>query len=103
MGEVAARLADVVVITDDNPRAEDPAQIRREMMTGVACVPVELRAEVREIAGREDALREVVRMASRDDVILALGKGHETTQEINGEFHPLDDRLVLARVLAEST
>lgn len=103
MGEVAARLADVVVITDDNPRAEDPAQIRREMMTGVARVPAELRAEVREIAGREDALREVVRMASRDDVILALGKGHETTQEINGEFHPLDDRLMLARVLAEST
>jgi len=102
MGEVAARLADVVVITDDNPRAEDPAQIRREMMVGVARVPAEQRAEVHEITGREDALREVVRMASRGDVILALGKGHETTQEINGQFHAFDDRVVLSEALVES-
>ncbi len=101
MGEVAARLADVVVLTDDNPRSENPAQIRREMMVGVERVPATQRALVRETAGREEALREVVRMADSNDVVLALGKGHETTQEINGVFRELDDRVVLAAAISE--
>lgn len=101
MGELAARLADVVVITDDNPRSEDAAQIRREMMGGVELVPHAQRAEVHDIAGREVALRDVVRMAGSGDVVLALGKGHETTQEIDGEFHDLDDRVVLAAAISE--
>ena len=63
MGEIAARLADVVVITDDNPRSEEPARIRHEMMVGVRRVPESERARVSEIAGREDALRDVARMA----------------------------------------
>lgn len=100
MGEVAARLADVVVITDDNPRSEDPSAIRREIMVGVDRVPLSTRAQVSEIAGREEALRDVMRMAAREDVVIALGKGHESTQEVNGVFVPLDDRSVLVDAVA---
>ena len=103
MGSTAARLADVVVITDDNPRSEDPALIRREMMVGVGQVPVNVRADVTEIPGREAALREVIRLAQPQDVVLALGKGHETTQEASGVLTALDDRAVLASALLETT
>ena len=100
MGESAARMADVVIITDDNPRSEDPQTIRQEMMTGVQRVPESERAQVLEIAGREKALQELVRLALPADVALALGKGHETTQEINGQRFDLDDRVVLAAAVA---
>lgn len=103
MGEVAARLADVVVVTDDNPRSEDPSAIRQEMMVGVERVPVSIRAQVREVAGREEALRDVMRLAARQDVVIALGKGHESTQEVNGHFVPLDDRAILADAIARLT
>ena len=100
MGEIAARLADVVIITDDNPRSEDPAVIRQEMMAGVEQVPESQRAQVLQIAGREAALQELVRVALPADVALALGKGHETTQEIKGQRFELDDRVVLAAAMA---
>ncbi len=100
MGEIAARLADVVIITDDNPRSEDPAVIRQEMMAGVEQVPESQRAQVLQIAGREAALQELVRVTRPADVALALGKGHETTQEINGQRFELDDRVVLAAAMA---
>lgn len=99
MGAAAASGADIAIITDDNPRSEDPAKIRREMIAGMASAAPDIRAETVEIGDRTDALTYAVRIAAPNDVILALGKGHETTQEINGARFPLDDRQVLASAL----
>jgi UDP-N-acetylmuramoyl-L-alanyl-D-glutamate--2,6-diaminopimelate ligase len=97
MGEIAARLADVVVITDDNPRSEDPAAIRAAVLAGARGG----RAEVLEIGDRRLAIREAVLRAEAGDVVLIAGKGHETGQEANGEVHPFDDRVVAAEELQE--
>ena len=95
MGEIAARLADVVVVTDDNPRTEDPAMIRAAVLAGTEGQ----RAEVIEVPGRRDAIRRAVSLAGPGDVVLLAGKGHETGQEIQGVVHPFDDRTVAAEEL----
>lgn len=96
MGEIAARLADVLVVTDDNPRAEDPAAIRRALLEGTAGA----RAQVLEIADRRTAIREALRRARTGDIVLVAGKGHETGQEIQGVVHPFDDRVVVREELS---
>jgi UDP-N-acetylmuramoyl-L-alanyl-D-glutamate--2,6-diaminopimelate ligase len=100
MGAAAADGSDVLVVTDDNPRSEDPAAIRAAMLAGVEDVPVERRAEVHEIAGRRNALATAVGLARPGDTLLVAGKGHETGQEVAGTVHPFDDRAVLREVLA---
>jgi UDP-N-acetylmuramoyl-L-alanyl-D-glutamate--2,6-diaminopimelate ligase len=95
MAEIAARLADVFVITDDNPRTEDPSAIRAAMLAGITD-PV---AEVIELGDRRAAIREAVRMARQGDIVLIAGKGHETGQEIDGVVHPFDDRDVVREEL----
>jgi UDP-N-acetylmuramoyl-L-alanyl-D-glutamate--2,6-diaminopimelate ligase len=92
MGEIAARLADLVVVTDDNPRTEDPAEIRRAVLEGARRGG----AEVLEEGDRRAAIRAAVRRARTGDVVLIAGKGHETGQEVHGRVHPFDDRLVAA-------
>jgi UDP-N-acetylmuramoyl-L-alanyl-D-glutamate--2,6-diaminopimelate ligase len=72
MGAAAARLADVVIVTDDNPRSEDPAAIRRAILRGAA--------EAREVPGRREAIADAVSQAGADDIILLAGKGHEQGQ-----------------------
>jgi UDP-N-acetylmuramoyl-L-alanyl-D-glutamate--2,6-diaminopimelate ligase len=83
MGEVAARLADVVIVTDDNPRGEDPAAIRAQVLEGIAGAT--------EIAGRREAIAEAIRIAGPQDIILLAGKGHETGQIIGAQVFPFDD------------
>ncbi|SFD85345.1 UDP-N-acetylmuramoyl-L-alanyl-D-glutamate--2,6-diaminopimelate ligase [Blastococcus tunisiensis] len=100
MGAAAAAGSDVLVVTDDNPRSEDPARIRAAMLAGVEDVPVDRRAEVHEVAGRRDALAAAVALARPGDTLLVAGKGHETGQEVAGTVHPFDDREVLHEVLA---
>ncbi|GAA1920058.1 UDP-N-acetylmuramoyl-L-alanyl-D-glutamate--2,6-diaminopimelate ligase [Nocardioides hwasunensis] len=90
MGEIAARLADVAIITDDNPRTEDPAAIRAAVLAGAGGG----RAEVLEVGDRRLAIREAVRRAAPGDVVLVAGKGHETGQEVGDVVHPFDDRVV---------
>jgi len=92
MGAVGARLADVMVVTDDNPRSEDPASIRAALLAGVDDVPPGERAEVVEIGSRHDAIRHAVAIASDGDTVLVAGKGHEAGQEVAGVVHPFDDR-----------
>ncbi len=96
MGRSAAALADLVVVTDDNPRTEDPAAIRAALVAGAADGP----AEVVEVGGRRAAIREALRRAGPGDIVLVAGKGHESGQEVAGVVHPFDDRVVVAEELA---
>lgn len=91
MGEIAARLADVVVVTDDNPRSEDPASIRAEVLAGTG----DGSAEVLEVGNRREAIRAALHRAAFGDIVLVAGKGHETGQEVDGVVHPFDDREVV--------
>ena len=86
MGEVAVRLSDVVIVTDDNPRSEDPALIRSEIMAGAAGAT--------EVPGRREAIAEAIRMARPGDIVLVAGKGHETGQIVGDRVLPFDDALV---------
>ncbi len=97
MGEVAARLADAVVVTDDNPRNESPAAIRQAILAGCAGP-----GRVREIGDRDRAIRTAVREAEVGDVVLIAGKGHEATQIIAGVEHPFSDRELAMRLTAGS-
>jgi len=96
MGEVAARLADVVVVTDDNPRTEDPAAIRREVLSGIDPTA---NSQVHDVAGRGVAIALAAFLADVSDTILVAGKGAETGQQIGGIVHPFDDRLRLRDAL----
>jgi UDP-N-acetylmuramoyl-L-alanyl-D-glutamate--2,6-diaminopimelate ligase len=100
MGEIAARGADLLIVTDDNPRSEDPAAIRRAMLAGALAVPARERGDVQEVGGRAAAIAAAVAAAEADDTVLIAGKGHETGQEIAGVVHPFDDRDVLRAALA---
>jgi UDP-N-acetylmuramoyl-L-alanyl-D-glutamate--2,6-diaminopimelate ligase len=96
MGAAAAEGADVLIVSDDNPRTEDPAAIREAVRQGAELAHG---AQVLEVAGRREAIAEAVRLARSGDVVAVLGKGHERGQEINGELLAFDDRVELARAL----
>ncbi|HEY0002977.1 MAG TPA: UDP-N-acetylmuramoyl-L-alanyl-D-glutamate--2,6-diaminopimelate ligase [Actinoplanes sp.] len=98
MGAAAARGSDLVIITDDNPRTEDPAAVRAAVRTGAE--EADAAAKVIEVAGRRAAIAEAVRLAGPGDVIAVLGKGHERGQEVNGQVLPFDDRIELAAALS---
>jgi UDP-N-acetylmuramoyl-L-alanyl-D-glutamate--2,6-diaminopimelate ligase len=97
MGRVAAELADLVVVTDDNPRSEDPASIRREILSGAT--EADAAAHVVEIGDRREAIDHAVAWADAGDVVLIAGKGHETGQTRAGHTQPFDDRVELAAAL----
>ena len=86
MGRVATRLADVAIVTDDNPRSEDPARIRADIMAGASGAT--------EVPGRREAIAEAIRIARDGDIVLVAGKGHETGQIIGNRVLPFDDALV---------
>lgn len=98
MGEAAAAAADVIIVTDDNPRSEDPAVIRAEIVAGADVGP----AVVIEVAGRRDAIAHAVALAHLGDTVVVAGKGHETGQDIAGTVHHFDDRSVLAELIEAS-
>ncbi len=101
MGQVAASLADVLVVTDDNPRSEDPGLIRAQIIAGAETVKDG--AVVYEIADREQAIATALREATPHDTVVVAGKGSETGQEIAGSIYPFDDRAVATAVLEELT
>lgn len=95
MGKSAARLADHVFVTDDNPRSEDPASIRAAILAGAGTVNSPGRGQlwaVTEIADRRIAIGQAVSIGRPGDTVLVLGKGHEQGQEISGVVFPFDDR-----------
>ena len=95
MGGIATRLSDVVIITSDNPRSEDPAVIIREIEEGTG------KKNYRIEPDRKEAIRKAVDMADDGDIVLIAGKGHETYQEIRGVRHDFDDREVLKERLQD--
>ena len=97
MGAAAAQGSDLVIITDDNPRTEDPSFVRSSIRTGAE--EASTGAKVIEVPGRRAAIDEAVRLAAPGDVIAVLGKGAEQGQEVNGEVLPFDDRIELAAAL----
>ena len=86
MGAVASRMSDVVIVTDDNPRSEDPGAIRSAIMAGASGAT--------EVPGRREAIAEAIRIARSGDIVLVAGKGHETGQIIGDRVLPFDDALV---------
>jgi UDP-N-acetylmuramoyl-L-alanyl-D-glutamate--2,6-diaminopimelate ligase len=100
MGMVAARLSDRVVITSDNPRTEDPLRIIEEVKRGTAAEARQGGAEVVTEVDRREAIVHAIASASRGDVVLVAGKGHEKYQEIGGAVLPFDDVAVAREALA---
>ena len=96
MGDAARRLADVAVITSDNPRSEDPEAIVADILEGAAGGPAELVVEV----DRRAAIGRALRAARAGDVVVIAGKGHEQGQERDGVVTPFDDREVAREALA---
>src|SRR6201999_391793 len=97
MGRVAAELADLVVVTDDNPRDEDPTAIRAAIMTGATTAGGA--AQVVEVGDRREAIDHAVAWARPGDVVLIAGKGHEAGQTSHGQTRPFEDREELSRAL----
>ncbi|GGA97256.1 UDP-N-acetylmuramoyl-L-alanyl-D-glutamate--2,6-diaminopimelate ligase [Brucella endophytica] len=93
MGEIATRLADVVIVTDDNPRSEVPASIRAQIL---AAAP-----RATEIGDRREAIRTAVNMMQSGDTLIVAGKGHEEGQTIGGVTHPFSDHAEVAAALKE--
>ena len=98
MGEIGVRLADIAIITSDNPRKEDPMEIIRDILAGVT--PELGTYEV--IENRRAAIRRAMDIAQENDIIVLAGKGHETYQEIQGVKHHLDEREEVADYLKET-
>ena len=84
MGEAAAKFADHVIVTDDNPRSEDAATIRKEALAGAP--------GAREIGDRAEAIREGIAALKAGDILIIAGKGHETGQIVGSETRPFSDR-----------
>jgi len=101
MGMVAARLSDVVVITSDNPRSEDPMRIIDEVKLGAEPEARQGRADVVAIVDRREAIQHAIDLASAEDLVLVAGKGHEKYQEIGGRVTPFDD-VAVARAALEA-
>ncbi len=99
MGRIAAEGADLVFLTSDNPRGEDPDAILREVEAGVAVVPGGA-DRCRTIPDRTEAVQAAVASARPGDAVLVAGKGHETTQTKGDHVEHLDDREVAREALA---
>jgi UDP-N-acetylmuramoyl-L-alanyl-D-glutamate--2,6-diaminopimelate ligase len=94
MGEIAARLADVVIVTDDNPRSEEPASIRAAIL---AAAP-----DAVEIGDRREAIRTAVAMLGAGDTLIVAGKGHEEGQTIADRTLPFSDHAEVRAALREA-
>ena len=92
MGKAVAEHADIAILTDDNPRSEDPAAIRADVLT--------IGEEITEIGDRREAIMHAIRLAGEGDVVAITGKGHETGQTIAGVTHPFDDAEEAAKAIA---
>jgi UDP-N-acetylmuramoyl-L-alanyl-D-glutamate--2,6-diaminopimelate ligase len=97
MGEISVSLADVVIVTSDNPRSEDPEAIMSSIIAGI---PDHMRHRLLSTdVDRRRAIQRAINIARTGDVVLIAGKGHEVTQTIGAESYPFDDRMVALEML----
>ncbi len=97
MGEVSGRIADLTIITSDNPRDEEPAAIIEDIKTGIQ----KTSGKYVEIPDRKEAIRYAIKHGEPGDIIVLAGKGHEDYQEIKGKKYPMDERVLIREILAE--
>ena len=97
MGEVSGRLADLTIITSDNPRFEKPLDIIADIRTGIEKTD----GKYIEIPDRKGAIGLAIHHGQKGDVIVLGGKGHEDYQEIKGKKYPMDERVLIAEILKE--
>lgn len=97
MGEVSGRLADLTIITSDNPRYEEPLDIIADIVTGIE----KTSGEYVKIPDRKEAIKYAIENGKKGDIIVLAGKGHEDYQEIEGKKYPMDERVLIVEVLNE--
>lgn len=95
MGEVAGRLANISIVTTDNPRTEKPEDIISDIEAGIS----KTKGNYKIIVDRKEAIAEAIRMANKRDIVILAGKGHETYQEINGVKNEFDERKIVKEIL----
>jgi len=95
MGEISGRIADFTFITSDNPRTEEPEEIVREIEEGIK----KTKGNYKVVVDRTEAIREAINMATKLDIIVLAGKGHEPYQEINGKKYPFDERIIVKEII----
>lgn len=97
MGEISGRIADFTFITSDNPRTENPEEIVHQIEEGMK----KTKGKYKVIVDRTEAIKEAIQMATKRDIIVLAGKGHEPYQEINGVKHPYDERIIVNEIIEE--
>ena len=97
MGEISGRIADFTFITSDNPRTENPEKIVEQIEEGMK----KTKGKYKVVVDRVEAIKEAIQMATKRDIIVLAGKGHEPYQEINGVKHPFDERIIVNDIIAE--
>ena len=97
MGEVSGRLADLTIITSDNPRFEEPQDIIDDIKIGMAKTD----GRYVEICDRKEAIKYAITHGEPGDIVILAGKGHEDYQEIKGVKHPMDERVLIQEVMEE--
>ena len=97
MGEISGRVADFTILTSDNPRTEEPKEIISQIEEGIK----KTKGKYTVIIDRKEAIKEAIKMATKRDIVVLAGKGHEPYQEINGEKHPFDERIIVKELIQE--
>lgn len=95
MGEISGTIADFTIITSDNPRTEDPQEIVNQIEAGMK----KSKGKYTVIVDRREAINYAIDIATKKDIIVLAGKGHETYQEINGKKYPFDERLIIKEIM----
>ena len=95
MGEISGKIADYTIKTSDNPRTEEPQKIVEQIESGIK----KTKGNYKTIVDRIEAIKEAIKMASKSDMIILAGKGHETEQEVNGVKHPFDERIIAKEII----
>ena len=94
-GEVVGKTADLAIITTDNPRTEKPMDIINEIEKGIK----KTKGKYKIVEDRKKAIKEAIKVATKRDIIVLAGKGHEPYQEINGEKLPYDERIIVKEII----
>ena len=95
MGEIAGRIADYSIVTSDNPRTEDPEAITKDIEEGIS----KTKGKYEVVVDRKEAIEKAIKLTNKRDLLILAGKGHETTQEINGKKYPFDERIIVKDII----